>query len=338
MSPSVAANDIWQLAELSLARLAEVIARREVSSHDVVAACLARIQAVNPKLNAVVQLRAEAALAEADVADRDVLRGDLRGPLHGIPFTVKDWIDAAGLPCTGGMLAHRDRIPARDATVVARLRAAGGILLGKTNPGPRNTVYGQTNNPYNPRYSPAGSSSGEAAIIAAGGSPFGLGSDSGGSIRQPAHCCGVAGLKPTTGRVPVTGHFPFIFPTVDPRTVIGPLARHVEDLALTLRCIAGTDWQDASVMPVPLTESAETGLQGTRVALYLEHPGFTPDPELIATTRAAALALTAAGLHVEEATPPGVEDVYQITLEPSVRCRLPAGSFAGRREARCGAW
>ena len=127
--------------------LAELIATREVSSHELVAACLERIGDVNPELNAVVQLRADAALAEADTTDRELLRGDLRGPLHGIPFTVKDWIDAVGLPCTGGAVEHRDRMPERDATVVARVRAAGGILLGKTNVGVQNAVYGRTNNP-----------------------------------------------------------------------------------------------------------------------------------------------------------------------------------------------
>lgn len=202
-----------------------------------------------------------------------------------------------------------------DATVVARMRGAGGILLGKTNAGVNNDVYGRTNNPYNLEYSPAGSSSGEAAIIAAGGSPLGLGSDSGGSIRQPAHCCGIAGLRPTTGRVPLTGHFPFIHPTVDPRTVIGPLARHVDDLALALSVINGMDQEDASVMPVPLAEVADAHLSGTRVAVYIDHPGCTPDPQMVATTRAAARALEAAGLHIEEATPPGAEDVYPITLD-----------------------
>jgi amidase len=175
---------ISELVALPVARLADLIATRELSSREVVASCLARIAEVNPTLNAVVQLRAEAALAEAEACDREVGDGHVRGPLHGVPFTIKDWIDAAGLPCTGGSLEHRERIPARDATVVARLRAAGGILLGKTNVGVQNEVYGRTNNPYNPLYRPAGSSSGEAAIIAAGGSPLGLGSDSGGSINE----------------------------------------------------------------------------------------------------------------------------------------------------------
>jgi amidase len=298
-----------------LARLAEAIASRHLSSREVVDACLARIAEVNPVLNAVVQLRADAALAEADAADRDLAHARARGPLHGVPFTVKDWIDAAGLPCTGGMLAQRDRRPARDATVVARLRAAGGILLGKTTAAVHNDIYGRTNNPYHPRYSPAGSSSGEAAVIGAGGSPVGLGSDSGGSIRQPAHCCGVAGLKPTTGRVPLTGHFPFICPTLDPRTVIGPLARHIEDLAFALPIIAGVDWEDPSAMPVPLADMSEGDLQGTRVALYIDHPGFAPEPEVIAATRAAARALVDAGLEITEIAPPGVDDVYRITLD-----------------------
>ena len=301
--------------EAPLRRLAELIATRELSSHEVVTACLERIAEVNPVLNAVVQLRAEAALAESDTADREISRGELRGPLHGIPFTVKDWIDAVGLPCSGGAVAHRDRLPERDATVVARLRAAGGILLGKTNVGVKNALYGRTNNPYNPSYGPAGSSSGEAAIIAAGGSPLGLGSDSGGSIRQPAHCCGIAGLKPTTGRVPLTGHFPFISPTLDPRTVIGPLARHVEDLAFVLPIIAGVDWEDASAVPVPVADMADIDLKGTRVALYVNHPGFVPDADVVIATRDAARALADAGLHVEEIAPPGIEDVYRITLD-----------------------
>lgn len=156
-------------------------------------------------------------------------------------FTVKDWIDTAELPCTGGDPRFQDRRPEVDAPVVARMRAAGAILLGKTNVMIDNPVYGCTNNPYNLAYSPAGSSSGEAAILAAGGSPVGLGSDSGGSIRQPAHNCGIAGLKPTTGRIPLTGHFPFISAMNDPRTTIGLMARFVEDLALTLPILEGVD-------------------------------------------------------------------------------------------------
>ncbi len=304
--------------ELSVVQIAGQIAAGGLSSREVVAACLARIAQVNPRLNAVVTLRAEAAMAEAEQADRESARGQLRGPMHGVPFTVKDWIDAAGLPCAGGRIASRSRVPSRDATVVARLRAAGGILLGKTSVGPDNELYGRTNHPYDPLLSPAGSSSGEAAIIATGGSPLGLGSDSGGSIRQPAHCCGVAGLKPTTGRVPLTGHFPFICAATDPRTVIGPLARHVADLAFALRLIAGPDGEDPSAVPVPLpdwADWAEAGLAGTRVAVYIDHPDTTPDPDVVAATWAAARALEQAGLIVEPASPPGLDEVYPLTLD-----------------------
>jgi amidase len=193
------------------------------------------------------------------------------------------------------------------------MRQAGGIFLGKTNVLTSNPVYGATNNPYNLAYSPAGSSSGEAAIIAAGGSPVGLGSDSGGSIRQPAHNCGVAGLKPTTGRVPLTGHFPRISAINDPRTTIGPLARFVEDLALVLAIISGVDWRDASVVPMPLNSWRSVILSGLRVAFYTEHEHAAPTPETAATTKRAARALAAAGLSVEEALPERVEEAYRIT-------------------------
>ncbi|GIJ55773.1 amidase [Virgisporangium aurantiacum] len=307
----------------SAAGIARRIAARELSSREVVAACLERIAETAGEtgagsgiaLNAIVALRADAALAEAEDADRAAARGEIRGPLHGVPFTVKDWIDVAGLPCAGGRADRRARMPARDATAVARMRAAGGIVLGKTSIGPDNEAYGRTNNPYDPRFSPAGSSSGEAALVGAGGSPLGLGSDSGGSIRQPAHCCGVAGLKPTTGRVPLTGHFPFICALTDPRTVIGPLARHVEDLALVLRVIAGPDGADPSAVPVPLADPDAAGLSGMRVAVYVDHPGTTPDPSVVTATHDAARALEAAGLVVERATPPGLDEVYPITRD-----------------------
>ena len=216
-----------ELFYASATTLARRIRDRELSSEAIVQAHLQRITTVNPRLNAVVQLAAEQALADARAADATLVRGQPNGPLHGVPFTVKDWIDTAGLPCTGGDLAFRTRVPTEDATVVARMRQAGAILLGKTNVMVDNPVYGRTNNPYNRADSTTGSSSGEAALIAAGGSPLGLGSDSGGSIRQPAHACGISGLKPTTGRIPLTGHFPFISAINDPRTTIGPMARFV---------------------------------------------------------------------------------------------------------------
>ncbi len=293
------------------ATLARAIRLKHLSSTELVKAHLKRIEAVNPSLNAVVQLAAEAALSGARLADKALARGDTTGPLHGVPFTVKDWPETEGVPYAAGDERHRHYIPERDATVVARLREAGGIFLGKTNITVNNPVYGRTNNPYNLAYTPAGSSSGEAAIIAAGGSPLGLGSDSGGSIRQPAHNCGIAGLKPSTGRVPLTGHLPRINPMSDPRTTIGPMARYVEDLALVLPVISGVDWQDAGVVPVPLGHWQDVGVERLRVAFYTRHVHAKPTPETDEVVRRAARAL--AWVEVEEARPERVEEAYAIT-------------------------
>lgn len=303
------------LTHLSASQLLERLRRRELSAAEVVEAHLARIAAVNPALNAVVQLTADAARADAQRADAASARGEWFGPLHGLPFTVKDWIETAGVICAAGYEARRHYIPAADATVVARMRAAGAILLGKTNVTVENPVYGRTNNPYNLAYSPAGSSSGEAAIIAAGGSPLGLGSDSGGSIREPAAKCGIAGLKPTTGRVPLTGHFPRINAMNDPRTVIGPLARRVEDLALVLPVIQGMDWRDASVVPMPLGDWRGVNLRGLRGVFYTHHQDAAPPAAVVQATHAAARALAAAGVAMEERLPPMVDLSYKITRD-----------------------
>lgn len=294
--------------------LAEAIRRGDVSSVGVVEAHLQRIREVNPRLNAVVDLAEDEARDAGAEADRLLEQGRLCGPLHGVPFTVKDWIEVAGHRCTGGMVEHLEYVPSADATVVARMRAAGAIFLGKTNPMSGNEVYGITENPYRLGTSPAGSSSGEAAIIAAHGSPLGLGSDSGGSIRQPAHACGIAGLKPTSGRVPLTGHMPFICALSDPRTVIGPMARTVADLELALGVIAGPDWRDPSVAPVPLGPSVDVTLAGLRVAWYTAHPGGAdPGPDMVRGVNRAAVALAEAGARVQGALPPRVEETYAIT-------------------------
>ena len=199
----------------SAAAMAAAIRKKEISAHELVRACLERIEEVNPRLNAVVQVCAEQALEEARHADQALARGDVIGPLHGVPFTLKDAIETKGVICTGGTEGRAHYVPHQDAVVVKRLREAGAILLGKTNCPELgwaweadNLIYGRTNNPYDLNLSPGGSSGGESAIIAAGGSPFGLGSDAGGSVRFPAHCTGIASIKPTSGRVPRTGHFP----------------------------------------------------------------------------------------------------------------------------------
>jgi amidase len=302
-----------ELLAASASALASRIRDRAVSAEEVVRAHLEQIERVNPALNAVVYLAAEHALAAARAADAALGRGEQTGPLHGVPITVKDWIDVAGMPCTGGDPQHRGRMPAADASAVAWLRRAGAIVLGKTSVRAENPAHGRTSNPYNLAYSPTGSSSGEAAIIAAGGSPLGLGSDSGGSIRQPAHACGIAGLKPTAGRVPLTGHFPFISAINDPRTVIGPLARHVEDLALALPIISGADWRDASAVPMPLGDWRAVAVSGLRVAFYTHHEFAAPSPETAATCRRAAAALAGLGAGVVEALPPRIEEAYAIS-------------------------
>jgi amidase len=201
---------------MSATKLAGLIRTKKISAVEAVKLCYARIDAVNPKINAVVAFCRERALAEAADADAMAAKGKFKGALHGVPMTIKDSFDTAGVVSTGGTLGRKGFVPGRDATVVARARAAGAILLGKSNTpeftlggggrGTYNLIHGQTYNPYNLAYSPSGSSGGAGAIVAAGGSPFDIGSDYGGSIRGPAFANGIAGIKPTLGRCPRTGH------------------------------------------------------------------------------------------------------------------------------------
>lgn len=298
----------------SAAEMAHAIRAKILSSEELVTQHLDWIETINPRLNAVFRVNNQA-LAQARAADQQLAEGKAIGALHGAPITVKDWIDVAGLPCAGADKRHLERVPATDATVVSRLRRAGGIVLAKTTVLEQSDAYGQVNNPFKLSYSPTGSSSGEAALIAACGSPLGLGSDSGGSIRQPAHVCGIAGLKPTTGRVPLSGHFPPIVPLNDPRTVIGPLARRTEDLALALPVIAGPDWSDASVVPMPLGDPHQVDLQQLRVAFYTEHSEVKPTAETTATVEKVAAHLTDVCACVEYALPPRSEEIYPITQD-----------------------
>jgi amidase len=323
------------LTAASATELAQLIREKRASSREVVEAHLRRIDAVNERLNAVVQLTADSALDAARAADEALARGDALGPLHGVPFTVKDWLETNDAVCAAGMPERRDYVPKRDATVVARIREAGAVMLGKTLDGEKNDVYGLGANPYDLSRSPGGSSSGEAAIIAAGGSPLGLGSDSGGSIRYPAHCCGVAGLKPTTGRVPLTGHFPRIGALSDPRTQIGPLARTVDDLALALRIIAGPDGHDPSVAPVPLGDLDGVTLAGLRVAHYAQYEGASATRETVEAVGAAVVALTDAGAAAEEALPPRIGEAFDITKSYWRRTRSAAwNDWAAGRESK----
>lgn len=289
--------------------LAAAIAAGDASSEAVVAAHLARIEAVNGVVHAVTHLDAERAMAAAKAADERRSRGEVLGPLHGVPFTCKDWIEAEGLPFDGGFEARAAVVGARDATVVARMRAAGAVLLGKTVTVDGAPLHPRPNNPHDLARSPGASSSGEAAIIAAGGSPLGLGSDSGGSLRLPAHCCGVPTLKPSTGRVPCTGHWPPVGALSDPRTVIGPFGRRIEDLAASLAVIAGPDGRDPAAAPVPL--GGEIG--PLRIAWFAEMAGATPTAETVAAVEACAAALAGRGHSVEAARPDHIDDAWPVT-------------------------
>ena len=293
------------------AELARLVRSRELGAVEVVEAHLRRIEAVNPHVNAVVALDAERALAAA--GELDAGRGP-SGPLRGVPFTVKDNLEAAGLPMAIGDPARAHVVPGSDATVVRRMREAGAILLGKTNCPPYgggsetdNPVYGRTANPYDPARTPGGSSGGEAAIVAAAGSPLGLGTDSGGSVRLPAHFCGLAAIKPTAGRVPVTGVIDDegqIGALGDGRTQVGVLARAVEDVALGLRVVAGPDGRDGGLAPVALGEPPAVAVAGLRVAVYGELDDAHADAATLDALAATAGALRDAGAVVEQAAPP----------------------------------
>ena len=303
------------LTGLPATTLADLVARRIASSEEIVTAHLARIAAVDGAVNAIVAMEPERALAAAQAADAALARGEPAGPLHGVPFTAKDNLEAEGLRMAIGVPERADLVAPRDATAVARMKAAGAILLGKTNCPPwgggietDNAVHGRTNNPYDLDRTPGGSSGGEAAIIAAGGSPCGLGTDSGASARLPAHFCGLAALKPTAGRIPLTGVLDDEGPLGalrDPRTQVSPIARSVDDVALMVRLLNGPDGSDGGVAPVALGDPAQVDLAALHVAVHAENGLATPTPETVAAVRDAAMVLNGAGAHIYEVAPPG---------------------------------
>ena len=304
-----------ELIYQSAKTIAQAIRDKKLSSVEVVEAHLSRIEDVNLKLNAVVQLCTERALAEARQADHSLSRGEIQGALHGVPITLKDSHDTEGIVTTGGTKGRASFVPDKDSTVAARLRGAGAILLGKTNTPELtmsaetdNLIYGQTKNPYDLTRTPGGSSGGAASIIAAGGSPLDMGSDTGGSIRYPAHFCGIPGLKPTSGRVPRTGHIiPYGMGATDAFTTIGPLSRYVEDLVLALPIIAGVDWRDPTIVPMPIGSPDHIDLKTLRVAVYTDNGKMTPTKETIDAVNAAFNVLSDAGASVNEDMPSAFE-------------------------------
>lgn len=300
-------------------RLAELIRTMEVSPVEVVQAHIDRIDQTNPKINAIVAM-ADEALKAAKEAEAAVLAGDKLGPLHGVPFTAKDSFDTAGVLTQLGSPIFKGRIPDSDATAIARMKKAGGILLAKTNL-PEfsywiesdNLLSGRTLNPWNPDRTPGGSSGGESAAIAAGMSPIGLATDVAISVRGPAALTGVIGLKATHGRIPMTGVWPRV-----PRRFwhAGPMARSVRDIALAYELLAGPDGADGfSTSPTTL-DAGVGAMPNRRVRVgWLVEPGFgAVDNDVAATVKAAAEALKSAGVIVEEVRIPVLEQINALEL------------------------
>jgi fatty acid amide hydrolase len=310
-----------ETTELGAAELARRIAAGALSSREVVEAHVRRIEEVNPRLNAIVVRRFEEALREAERADARRARGEAVGPLGGVPFTVKESFDVQGLPTTMGLSARTRHAAADDAPTVARLRAAGAVLLGKTNV-PQlvmlneadNPVYGRTNNPWDAARATGGSSGGCAAAVASGCTPLSLGSDIGGSVRLPAHACGVHSLKPTSGRLTMRGHGVIFKGQEAVIAQPGPLARRVEDLRLALEILTATGEEtfDPRCPPVPLRDAADVSVERLRVGFYTDNGVMRPGPAIRRAVEEAARALEARGATVEEWTPPGVEVAWGI--------------------------
>ena len=323
-------NELWRKGALELAGL---IAEGEITSVEVVESLIDRIEAVNPHLNAIVRRLDEEAMAAAVNADRQLAEGGPSGPLHGVPFTIKENIDVAGTPTTSSLPALAEAIASKDSPSVTRLKFGGAVPLGRTNlpdiglrVATESSLHGITKNPWHPGLTAGGSSGGEASAIASGMSPIGLGNDLGGSLRNPAHCCGIASIKPSTGVVPAATVIPpedlaLMFQLM---AVEGVLARNVADVRAGLLAIAGPDVRDPLSLPVHLVDRAEK--RPLRVAVLADPPGGTTDPGITDAIRRAGEALAAQGCEVVEACPPGYEQAIELwskALMEDVRAQMP---------------
>ncbi|BEP71102.1 MULTISPECIES: amidase family protein [unclassified Variovorax] len=310
-----------QLWQLEAADLAQRIKAREVSCVEAVRSSLARLEAVNPRVNAVVDGCADEALGAAAQADAALANGEATGPLHGVPVTIKVNVDQRGHATTNGVEAYRSVVATDDSPVVANLQRAGAIVVGRTNTPAfsmrwftDNAAHGRTLNPYNADVTPGGSSGGAAAAVAVGIGAIAHGNDQGGSIRYPAYACGVYGLRPSFGRVPAfnpsgAGERPMV---VQLTSVQGPLARSVRDLRLAFAAMAQRDVRDPWWAPAPL-ESATSG-SPVSVALCTELPGYACDPEVADALQRAARRLESAGYRVEPAQPPRLRETADLWL------------------------
>ncbi len=319
----------------STTQLAAAIRVGRVSAIEMLDAHLVQIDAHNPALNAIITMDAEQAYTRAREADAALARGEVWGPLHGVPFTLKDALATAGMRTTTGF-PPLDHVPQEDSTVAARLKAAGGILIGKTNVAAmlgdfgrtENPLFGRTNNPWDTARTPGGSSGGAAAALAAGMTPFDIGTDLSGSLRIPAHFCGVFGLKPTEHRVPLTGLIPGLPP---PRSVrimscIGPMARTAEDLALLYAIIAGPDGRDTDVPPVPVDDVPELALKDLRIAVAPTFPGFPVAAAIRDAVQALAQQLSHTSAAVDEAALPTL-DFSQEGASAGALIEMMTGAF-----------
>ncbi len=323
-------GDLWQWSACDLAR---AIATREVSSREAVESCLTRLERVNPRINAVIDVLAEEALACSDRADEAVSRGEPLGVLHGVPVTIKVNVDYAGRATTNGVVAFKDRIASTDSPAVANWRKAGAIIVGRTNVPAfsvrfftDNALYGRTLNPWSPDRTPGGSSGAAAAAVATGIGPLAHGTDRAGSIRYPAYACGVFGLRPTIGRVPAFVSSGSQEPTLATQLthVQGPLARTVQDLRVGLHAMAARDPRDPWWVPAP-ADKMPSSQHALRVALYIPPASARADEAVIAATKVAAAWLEDAGGKVEEALPPRLQEAADM-LFSLIRTEEKAGT------------
>jgi Asp-tRNA(Asn)/Glu-tRNA(Gln) amidotransferase A subunit family amidase len=328
-----------ELIRSSASELARKIRSRAVSSREVVQAHLDRIADQNPKINAIVHIDAEGALEQAAAADEAQANGRPMGRLHGVPLTMKSSIDVQGLRSECGSRFRKGYVADRDATLAARLRHAGAVFLGTTNTPDMlmayetdNYLYGRSNNPWDLARTPGGSSGGEAAAIAAGLSPAGFGSDGGGSVRVPAHFCGICGLKPTPGVIPRTGHWPSCVGPSAYLGLVGPMARTAEDLQLLLEITAGPERHDPSAAPVDVSAPDLESLKAGRIG-WCVSDGRTPvTGETQAAVERAAKALEALGFRIEPFSLEGLEDGIRVwwTLFGVAGATLTKPLIAGR--------
>ncbi len=334
------------MPDLALAPATDLVRRlrtREVKSRDLVERYLDRIARLNPPLNAVVTLDADGARRQADAADAALSRGVLAGPLHGLPMTIKDTFETAGMRTTAGAPELAEHVPSTDAVAVARLRSAGAVVMGKTNvplyagdAQSYNAVFGTTNNPWDAARAPGGSSGGAATALAAGLCGLELGSDIAGSIRHPSNWCGVYGHKPSWGIVPVRGHIPGPPGALSHGdiNVVGPMGRSAADLALALDVLAGPDADDAVGWRLALPPPRRRTLREYRIAAWFDDPAFPVDREVRASLESAVEALRRAGVAVDDRARPDLSlaaalDVYLRLLSPIMLGGVPDEVWEG---------